>query len=110
MGQGGVRMSFLRDILLLFLALGFTALLWFCRRALYRCAVGGKLTPITVTLTSRGDPGELEKSVRGLIWLMERGDLAPDTAVIIKNGGMDRETIQMAEILSNKYPLIYFQG
>ena len=99
-------MTFLYALFAICAAALLMALLWQVKSRLYRRSVGGKKTKVTVIVTSEGSPGELEQSVRGLLWLMDNRALDPATGIVIKNAGMDRETMDMARILAREYPSV----
>ena len=99
-------MTFLHAAFAICAAALLTVLLWQAKSRLYRRAVGGEKTRVTVIVTSEGSPGELEQSVRGLLWLMDSRALDPATGIVIKNAGMDSETLDMAKILAREYPSV----
>lgn len=82
------------------------SLLWQAKRMLYRRAIGGKKTRVTVIVTSDGNPAELEQSVLGLLWLMDNHTLDPQTGIVIKNAGMNSETAAMARILEREHEAV----
>lgn len=99
-------MTFLQGALVVFAAALLTGILWEIKTRLYRRSVGGKKTRVTVIVTSEGSPGELEQSVKGLLWLMETGAMASGTDIVIKDAGMDGETAHMARILVRENPSV----
>lgn len=103
-------MTLFQGAVLVLMAAGLACGLWSLRRALFRGAVGGKKTRVTVVVTSEGSPGELEQSVKGLLWLIESGALAGNSTVLIKDAGMGREAAQMARILERDNPSVKFEG
>lgn len=99
-------MNILQGVILVAAALGLAALLWGLRCALLKRTIGGRKTKITVVVTSQGSAAELEQSVKGLLKLIEDGDLSPEAAIVIKDGGMGSEAYQMASILARENPSV----
>lgn len=99
-------MNILQGVILVVAALGLAAALWGLRCALLKRTIGGSRTKITVVVTSQGSAAELEQSVRGLLKLIEDGDMAQDAAIVIKDGGMDPEAYRMASILARENPSV----
>lgn len=103
-------MTLFQGAVIVLMAAALACALWRLRSALFRGAVGGKKTRVTVIVTSEGSPAELEQSVKGLLRLIESGALAGDSTILIKDAGMGREAAQMAKILERDNPSVRFEG
>lgn len=96
-------MDFFQALTVICFAALLALLIWQARNSLYRRCIGGKRTKVTVILTSNGSAGELEQSVKGLIWLISNNTLDPHAEIVIKNAGYNPEISEMARMLENEY-------
>jgi hypothetical protein len=99
-------MNFFQALAVLCLAFLAAALVWRANCFFRRCAIGGKKTRVTVVVSSDGNAGELEQSVRGLLRLISNNTLDANTGIVIKNSGITGETQEMARILERDYPSV----
>lgn len=99
-------MEFLQALAVICLAGVLAILIWFAHSRFFRRSIGGEKTKVTIIVTTGGSPGELEQSVKGLLWLMSNNTLSPQTKIVIKTAGGSREIAEMAQILERENPAI----
>lgn len=101
-------MNFWQIALTIFTVVLIAGLFWYIKKQLFFYAVGGKKTKVTVIVTSEGSAGELEQSIKGLLWLIDTGSLHSAATILIKDAGMDDETFDMARILARENTSVEF--
>lgn len=96
-------MDFFQALAIICFAALLTILIWQARCSFFRRRIGGKRTKVTVVFTSNGSAGELEQSVKGLIWLVSNNTFDRQTEIEIRNSEAHPETLEMARILENEF-------